>query len=103
MTDNSNSPRAVVLDSAKTLVLGDRNNQYGPPTQDFDRTAGVLRSLGYCKSDGSRLAAHDVAIILASVKLSRIMWSPDKRDHWDDLAGYAACGYECVATEKGAG
>lgn len=90
------SPRAHVLDTAKSLVLGDRNNTYGPPTQDFQRTAGVLNSLGYRKGDGQPLEAHDISVILAAVKLSRLMWSPDKADSWIDLAGYAACGHECV-------
>lgn len=90
------SPRAYVLDTAKALVLGDRNNTYGPPTQDFQRTAGVLSSLGYRKGDGQPLEAHDISVILAAVKLSRLMWSPDKADSWIDLAGYAACGHECV-------
>lgn len=90
------SPRAYVLDTAKSLVLGDRNNTYGPPTQDFQRTAGVLSSLGYRKGDGQPLEAHDISVILAAVKLSRLMWSPDKADSWIDLAGYAACGHECV-------
>lgn len=94
------SPRAEVLDEAKDLVLGDRNNQYGPPTQDFQRTADALSALGYRnlgpEGEARELDAHDVAVVLAQVKLSRIMWSPSKRDHWVDLAGYAACGYECA-------
>lgn len=101
------SARADVLDTAKRLVLGDRNNQYGPPTQDFQRTAGILTSLGYTKvsAEGTfhEIQAHDVAVILASVKMSRLMWSPGKADHWYDLAGYAACGYECVADESSEG
>lgn len=99
--DDPISPRAEVLDTAKFLVLGDRNNTYGPPTQDFQRTTGVLNALGFRKTgpDGSivELESHDVAAILAAVKLSRLQWSPEKKDHWIDLAGYAACGYECVA------
>jgi Domain of unknown function (DUF6378) len=91
--------RARVLDEAKNLICGDRNNQYGEPHQDFQRTAGVLNALGYLAPDGP-LKAHDVAVIISAVKLSRIMWSPEKRDHWVDLAGYAACGYECVTKEN---
>jgi Domain of unknown function (DUF6378) len=92
--------RAEILDEAKVLICGDRNSQYGPPAQDFRRTADVLNSLGYRGPGGRELEAHDVAVIISAVKLSRIMWSPGKRDHWVDLAGYAACGYECV-TEEG--
>jgi hypothetical protein len=94
------APRAELLDDSKNAIMGDRNNQYGPPTQDFTRTADVLTALGYGR-EGQPLQAYDIAIIVAMVKVSRIMWSPGKRDHWLDLAGYAACGWEC-AEEAGA-
>lgn len=87
------SPRAELLREVESLICGDRNNSYGPPHADFDRTAGILNALGYQKGEGE-IEAQDVAIILATVKLSRLMWSPGKRDSWVDLAGYAACGHE---------
>lgn len=93
------SPRASLLDEAKALVTGDRNNTYGAPTQDFQRTADALQAMGYRGPDGRALQAHDVAILVAMVKISRLMWTPQKRDSWADLAGYAACGYECAVTE----
>lgn len=93
-------PRAGVLDEAKTLVTQDRNNQYGPPTQDFQRTADILHALGLRTLNGvggaTKLQAHHVALILAALKMSRLTWDPTKRDSWVDLAGYAACGYECA-------
>jgi hypothetical protein len=93
------SIRASVLDEAKRLVCGDRNNQYGPPGKDFNRTANALTSLGFGKvnHDGSEcevLSDHDVSIIMIVLKLSRLMWSPEKRDSWVDVAGYAGCGAE---------
>lgn len=94
------SVRSRVLDDAKRLITGDRNNTYGPPTQDFSRTAAMLNALGFGHHQESRdILPHDVAIIMACVKLSRLTWSPEKRDTWIDLAGYAGCGFECVATE----
>lgn len=97
--DLANTPRAHVLNEARDLITGDRNNQYGPPTQDFSRTAAALTALGYRGPGGRDLAAHDVAILVGVVKLSRLMWEPTKRDSWVDLAGYAACGWECVEDE----
>lgn len=91
--------RSDVLRKAHDAITGDRNNAYGPPTQDFDRTAGVLNALGYRAPNGP-LRSHDVAIMIAAVKLSRLMWTPDKEDSWIDLAGYAACGYECVVENR---
>jgi uncharacterized protein DUF6378/uncharacterized protein DUF4406 len=93
------SPRASALNEARDLITGDRNNSYGPPTQDFQRSADALNAYGYRGPDGRDLAAHDVAIMVMAVKLSRLMWTPSKRDSWVDLAGYAACGYECSVTE----
>lgn len=93
------SPRASALDEAKQLITGDRNNQYGPPTQDFQRSADALNAYGYRGPDGRPLQAHDIAIMVMSVKLSRLMWTPEKRDHWVDIAGYAGCGYECAVEE----
>jgi hypothetical protein len=93
--------RAHVLDTARHLVLGPRNNEYGPPNQDFVRTVGALNALGYRKIGDQALEAHDLAIIITVVKLSRLMWSPEKDDSWIDVAGYAACGYECVTLDDG--
>lgn len=96
-SSDSVSPRESLLDEAKSLVMGDRNNTYGPPTQDFQRSADAMNAMGYRSASGP-LRAHDVAILVTLIKISRLQWSPQKRDHWADLAGYAACGWECVST-----
>lgn len=100
-------PRASALNEARDLITGDRNNQYGPPTQDFDRTAKLLNALGYVRLDAEGaihdILSSDVALIIAQVKVSRLMHSRDKRDSWVDLAGYAACGYECAVEEAESG
>ena len=92
------SKRGEILAEAASLIDGDRNAQYGPPTQDFKRTSDMLNALGY-RLDGQMLAPSDTAIILACVKLSRLMHSRGKRDNWVDLAGYAGCGGECASEE----
>lgn len=97
--------RGGLLAEADSLVNGDRNNAYGPPHQDFARTAGMLTADGYRKLDvkGNPVAidAHDVAIMVMLVKVSRLSWTPGKRDSWVDIAGYAACGYEAYELTKG--
>jgi hypothetical protein len=87
--------RAEILLGAEELVNGDRNAQYGDPRQDFKRTATMWSA--YL---GTEVAAHDVAALMALLKVSRIRWSPGKQDSWMDLAGYAACGWDC-ASEAG--
>lgn len=116
--DEIKSNRAHALDTAKSLVDGDRNVDYGDPISDFQRTAdywsihiaGVLeRKLRQFKGDLTAgdilhitrhvLDPHDVAIMMMQLKQSRLAWSPYKEDHWFDSAGYAACGYDCVSRE----
>ena len=83
-----------MLAEAASLVDGDRNAQYGDPRQDFLRTAAMWTA--YL---GTEVHPHDVAAMMALLKVSRIRWSPDKRDSWVDLAGYAACGWDCARPE----
>ena len=45
------------------------------------------------------LDPHDVAVMMQQLKISRLAWSPGKRDTWADAAGYVACGWECVAAD----
>ncbi len=92
------SPREELLDEAKRLIMGQRNNTYGPPTQDFQRSADAMTAMGYRSATGP-IQAHDVAILVTLVKISRLQWSPEKYDSWADIAGYAACGWECVEDE----
>jgi hypothetical protein len=83
------NPRTETLHKAEQLINQDRNNQYGPPTQDFTRTAQMWQA--YLDHP---IQPHDVAALMCLLKLSRISWQPDNHDSWIDLAGYAACGWE---------
>lgn len=94
----ASSPRASCLDEAKELITGDRNNAYGPPTQDFKRTADMVTAFGF-SVNGEPVAPHHVAIFMMMLKTSRLAWSPQKRDSWVDNAGYAGCGYECAVED----
>ena len=76
-----------ILQEAQELVYGPRQESYGSPTEDFERTAGMLRALF-----GWPVEAKDVPDMMICVKLSRRQQSPGSRDHLVDIAGYAACG-----------
>lgn len=78
-----------VLEEARRLVNGDRQNQYGPPDQDFQRTARMWSAL-----KGVEFSAQDVAAFMICLKLSR-QTHQNKRDNWVDVAGYAECGNRC--------
>lgn len=93
------SPRRQLLEQAADLVDGERNADYGPPDGDFATTALMWQSYlrRTCgQRGGIQLTGHDVAAMMIMLKLARIAWSPDKEDHWADIAGYAACGWDCV-------
>ncbi|MBA3551188.1 hypothetical protein H0W32_03200 [Patescibacteria group bacterium] len=92
--------RGRILHIAEDLVNGARNVDYGDPNADFKRTAGLweIYIQGIIEKAGGefKLSPHDVAVMMILLKVSRLSWSPDKEDHWVDIAGYAACGADCV-------
>jgi hypothetical protein len=87
--------REEVLDAAKACVLKDRNALYDSPERNFESIAAL-----WSQYTGREFRAHDVAVMMALVKVSRIMTSPQHPDHWVDLAGYAACGAECATGDE---
>lgn len=106
--------RHDIIMEADGLINGDRNAQYGEPSQDFRRT-GVLWSV-YLSGVLERKAAEygveltpqlrmlmgslvdpwDVAWMQTLLKSSRSTVSPHKRDHYTDAIGYSACGWDCA-------
>lgn len=78
-----------ILTEALRLTSGDRQAQYGPPDQDFQRTAQMWSAL-----KGVPFTAKEVAMFMICLKLSR-QTHQDKRDNWVDIAGYARCGSLC--------
>jgi hypothetical protein len=82
-----------VLMIAYRLTSGDRQASYGPPDQDFARTAGMWNSLFGDKLIG-KFEPKDVALAMILLKASRQIHQK-KRDNWVDIAGYARCGAIC--------
>lgn len=74
---------------AERVTSGDRQAQYGPPDQDFQRIAAMWGAL-----KGVPFSAREVAMFMVCVKLSRETHQK-KRDNWVDIAGYAKCGSLC--------
>lgn len=83
-----------VAETAQRLVGGDRQDQYGHPIEDFTRTAGAINALY-----GTDFGPRDIPIIMACVKLSRVIQSPSKRDSIVDAIGYMLT-YEMVAEKE---
>ncbi len=89
-----------VLQEADALINGDKNAQYGPPTQDFKRTADMWTGLLQFKLlPGAQLRPQDVAWMMMLLKASRAQHSK-KRDNYTDAAGYAGCGWKCEEADN---
>ena len=87
--------RKECLDAAAGCVLKDRQNQYGKPEDCFGMISIMWRAyLGVC------ISAHDVAAMMALLKIARFRHNPSYEDNAVDLAGYAACMVECATAWK---
>lgn len=77
-----------ILEQAKELVVGDRQEDYGDKLTNHENIA-ALWSIFLRK----KLTAHDVAMCMALVKVARLMHA-HKTDNYIDLAAYAAIAAE---------
>lgn len=88
--------RKECLDKAAECVLKDRASQYGGVEDNFARIAELWNAyLG--PHAGIGIESHDVAAMMALLKIARVRSNPVHGDSWIDLAGYAACGAECAS------
>lgn len=73
-----------VLDTAKTILSGDRRESYGSPQESFARIATLWSAyLGYA------ISSHDVAMLMILLKIAR-QKNKHKDDNLVDMCGYAA-------------
>ena len=78
-----------VLDTAKSLVCGDRAAAYGSAKENFARIARMWEPI-----IGKEITPEQVAMCMVQVKITRLIQTRDHADSWVDIAGYAACGGE---------
>jgi len=98
---NKNIRGKILLDTA-AIIDGERNVDYGEPFDDFTTTAKFWQTYIeriISRRGGLMIEAHDVAALMMLLKTARLTWTADKKDHWMDAVGYAACGWECVEKE----
>ncbi|MEK9724837.1 MAG: DUF6378 domain-containing protein [Rhodospirillaceae bacterium] len=86
--------RTGVLRRADELICKDRADDYGDAHANFTRIARMWSA--YL---GREIAAHDVANMMALLKISRLANQPTHYDSAVDLAGYAALGAELAERE----
>lgn len=75
-----------ILDEAKLITAGGRQDEYGHPFHDFNRIATMWSA--YL---GVPVTAEQVAICQVLLKASRLAHSPGHHDSLVDIAGYARC------------
>lgn len=78
---------------ASTIVRnGLRQQNYGHPNQDFQRTAGMWTAfLSHKLKPGEVITMEEMALMMGQLKMSRLASTPGHRDSIVDLIGYAIC------------
>ena len=92
--------RPEILDEAKKIVSGRREQEYGAPEDSFTATAALWTAYINAAHPecAIKFSPKDVAMMLGCLKVARIARG-DKPDSFIDLAGYAACAGE-IATQE---
>lgn len=87
-------PRALILDEARDLICGDRNEAYGDPVESMTRIAAYFNL-----RTGLNITARQAAIFLECLKDVRSDMNPGHRDSIVDRCGYSAIKWECALAE----
>lgn len=82
--------RDEILDTAKSLICGQRASDYGDAKLNFDRIAAGWNVI-VANTEGPLTAQH-VALMMDWVKTCRLLESIDHIDSWVDKCGYSALG-----------
>lgn len=85
--------RKEILNTAVSCVCGAREEQYGPPEDNFNRIA-LYWTLHLGLDADTALTAQDVAIMMMLLKIARAETGVGSDDTFVDIAGYAACAGE---------
>lgn len=90
--------RADILDTAKAIVTGEREKQYGKPEDNFAAVAQMWEVYlrGQCVGEGAdvSVAPEDVAMMMVLLKVGRLMTGDYLADNYVDICGYVACAGE---------
>lgn len=87
--------RAEILETASSLVCGDRDRQYSPPENSFRAIAELWNAyLVNAGFEGPCLEPADVGLMMALFKVARIQTGSYKDDSFIDACGYLACAGE---------
>lgn len=79
-----------ILQEAKTIVTGDRNTTHGSMERSFVVIAQLWDTYLVGRKHGGPITAVDVANMMVLLKIARSIQGTPVRDHYVDMAGYAA-------------
>src|SRR6184192_1196830 len=80
--------RDHILNTAKRLISGDRQRDYGDARTDFTRTGKLWAAV----QGIAEVTPEQVALCMMLVKVGRLCETPGHLDSWVDVCGYAALG-----------
>lgn len=90
--------RSEILIQADTAINGERQHDYGPPAENFNRIAEFWTTyLG--KNLNVKLSPRQVAEMMILLKTARLIQSPTD-DTYIDIAGYGALAAELADIEN---
>lgn len=86
--------RSDILAQAENLINGDRQDDYGTPSRNFNRIAALWSVV--LETD---VAASQVALCMALLKAARLVNTPTHEDSYVDMAGYVALAGELAGED----
>ncbi len=84
-----------ILDEAKQIVDGKRNDDYGNINDSFQRIAGLWSAY-----TGFTITKYDIAKMMMLLKISRAK-NGNHRDSYVDIVGYVECVDKLLAMDEG--
>jgi hypothetical protein len=72
-----------ILDKAKEIIYGQRQDDYGPAIESHKRIAAIWSVVL-----GIEVTPEQVALCMIGVKMARLRNTPGHEDSWLDIAGY---------------
>lgn len=100
-----------IVEEATRIVTGARRSAYGKPEQNFERIArfwqAYFNNCGITLRDENgvehEITAADVSPMMRLMKEARLCETPDHRDSFVDIVGYALTGAEVNGVKTNAG
>lgn len=93
-----------IVDHAKTIVDGERQKNYGPPEDNFERIAKFWQAyLENTGRGGVKITASDVSPMMRLMKEARLCATPGHLDSFVDIVGYTLTGARIEHIKEGGG